>query len=325
MTSSAKALAVLWSIVRRVLGAILVVLGAVTVVFLIGELSGQSPALAALGVYADQDAREAFAAANGLNDPLIVRWARYLAQLAHGDFGVSLATGRPIGDDLAAALPVTASLALTATILAVVVSVLLGTAAALKRGGWLDRVVLVVTSLGQSIPAFWLGIMVIQLFAVGLRVIPVGGFVPLSAGFGPWLGSIIAPAVVLAIPFTADLTRVLRTSIVDELGKDYVRTATGLGLRPLTILVRNVTRNAISAPVTVLGLKLGTLFAGAVLVEAVFRLPGIGSLMVRAVGQADYGVVQAAAIVAAVAFVLANALVDIAQFAINPRLARAAR
>lgn len=308
----------------RFVGAVAVCIGAVTLVFLLGALSGQDPALARLGVYADQAARDAFAAANGLDDPLPVRWLRYLGQLAHGDLGVSLVTGEPISSQLARALPVTVSLALLATLVAAVGALVLGCIAAVRAGGLFDRVTLAFASIGQSLPTFWVGLVVIQLLAINIRLIPAGGYQPITTGLVPWFQSVIAPVLVLSVPLLAALTRIVRASMLDELGRDYVRTAHGLGLPPLTVVLVNVLRNALVAPITVLGLYLGTMFAGTVLVESVFRLPGVGSLLVNAVSQGDFGLVQATAMIAAIAFVVVNLLVDLLHGWANPRVGRSA-
>lgn len=303
----------------RLLGAAGVVWGVVTAVFFIGAATGQNAAFAKLGPIASGQARAQFAEEHGLNDPILVQYVHYLDNLLHGDLGSSLVTNQPIADMIGQALPVTASLALLATAVSVVASTLLGCVSALTNGSWLDRAITVVCSVGQALPTFWVGILAIEFVAVDLHWLPSGGYAALSSGLWPWLQTLILPVLVLSWPYTGQMTRIIRASMVEELHKDYVRTARGLGLPMPTIMIRNVLRNGMVAPVTVFGLNIGGLFAGAVLVEAVFRLPGIGSLIVTAVSERDFGIVSAASIIAGIAFVVANLLADALQALLSPR------
>jgi peptide/nickel transport system permease protein len=217
------------------------------------------------------------------------------------------------------ALPVTISLALLATLVAAVVSLVLGSLAAVFRDGPFDVVVRAFTSIGQSLPVFWVGLLGIQFFAIQLRWLPSGGFVPLTEDPLGWLRSMTLPVLALSIPYSSVMTRIVRASMVEQLEKDYVRTARGLGLPMGRIMLRNVIRNGLVAPVTVLALALGGLLGGAVLVEAVYRLPGLGGLIVTAISQRDFGIVAGASIVAAAAFVIFNLLADLLQKKLNPR------
>lgn len=294
-------------------------LGAVTLVFIIGVTTGQTAALARLGPFASPEQIAAFEEANGLNDPMIVQYFRYLGQLLQGDFGTSLVTDKPIGGMILNALPVTISLALLATLVAAVVSLVLGSLAAVFRDGPFDLIVRVFTSIGQSLPVFWVGLLGIQFFAIQLHWLPSGGFVPITENPVGWLRSMVLPVLALSIPYSSVLTRIVRASMVEQLDKDYVRTARGLGLPMGRIMVVNVIRNGLVAPVTVLALSLGGLLGGAVLIEAVYRLPGLGGLIVGAISQRDFGMVAGASIVAAAAFVIFNLLADLLQRKLNPR------
>lgn len=306
-------------VVTRLVAAVVVVLGVVTLVFVISVATGQNAAAAKLGPFSSQAARDAFARANGLDKPAIVQYGHYLDRLLHGNLGTSVVLNESISHLIAKALPVTTSLAVLATLVSAVASMLLGCAAALTRDRWPDRVIRAFCSVAHSMPSFWIGLLAIQLLAVHYRIVPSGGYSPIGQGVGAWLHSMITPVLVLSLPFTAGMTRVIRISMLEELDKDYVRTAKGLGLSTREIVLRNVLRNALVAPLTVLGLSLGGLFAGAVLIEAVFRLPGIGSLVVTAVQERDFGIVAACAIVAGIAFVTVNLFVDIAQSLLSPR------
>ena len=294
-------------------------LGAATLIFIIGVSTGQTAALARLGPFASPEQIAAFEEANGLNDPIIVQYLRYIGRLLTGDFGNSLVTNQPIGDMILKALPVTISLALLATLVAAVVSLVLGSLAAVFRDGPFDVVVRAFTSIGQSLPVFWVGLLGIQFFAIQLRWLPSGGFVPLTEDPLGWLRSMTLPVLALSIPYSSVMTRIVRASMVEQLEKDYVRTARGLGLPMGRIMLRNVIRNGLVAPVTVLALALGGLLGGAVLVEAVYRLPGLGGLIVTAISQRYFGIVAGASIVAAAAFVIFNLLADLLQKKLNPR------
>lgn len=295
------------------------VLGVVTVVFVIGSATGQTAARTRLGPTASAEAIAAFEEQYGLDDPLVVQYLRYLGNLLQGDLGSSLATEQPIGAMLLRAIPVTASIAVAAVIFAGVASILIGSLQAVFRDSLLDRVVRAIASVGQAVPVFWVALLLIQLLAVQLRWLPSGGYVPLALDPAGWLRSVAGPVLALGIPFACGMSRLVRASLVDELDKDYVRTARGLGLAMPTILLRHVMRNGLIAPVTVLGLSLGGMLGGAVLVEAVYRLPGLGGLVVTAIAARDFGLVAGASIVAAAAYVIINRLVDALQRALNPR------
>lgn len=303
----------------RLVGAALVVLGVVTVVFFIGSATGQNAASTRLGPFSSAAQRATFAKANGLDRPLVVQYLHYLGRLLHGDLGTSLVTNQPISHMIAKAFPVTASLAILATLLSAVLSLVVGCLSAMYRGSPLDALVRLFCSIGQSMPVFWVGLMAIELFAIKYKVVPSGGYVSPSYSVGQWLHSMATPVVVLSIPFASVMTRVVRASMIEQLDRDYVRTAKGLGLSPFVIMSRNVLRNGLIAPITILGLNLGGLFGGAVLVESVFRLPGIGMLILTAVSERDFGIVAAASTIAGIAFVVVNLITDLLQSMLNPR------
>ncbi|MGN8552213.1 UNVERIFIED_CONTAM: ABC transporter permease [Microbacterium sp. SLM126] len=305
--------------VGRLFQAATVVLGAISLVFFIGYFTGQSAARTVLGPIASPEQIARFEEENGLLDPLIVQYFRYIGRVVTGDLGQSLVYKQPVGQLIVNALPVTISLAVLGTALAAIISLVVGSWAAVKRDGAVDRGVRVFTSVGQSLPVFWLGIILIQIFAVNLRLVPAGGYTPLFEDPAGWARQMVLPVLALAIPFSCAMTRIVRASMLEELDKDYVRTARGLGLSQWTLMSRNVMRNGLVAPVTILGLNFGALLGGAVLVEAVFRLPGLGGLLVTAIMQRDFGVVAGATIVAALAFVVINLLVDVIQRKLNPR------
>jgi peptide/nickel transport system permease protein len=307
-------------IARRLPLALLTVLGVVVAVFLVINIAPGDPATSALGYTADQEARERFAEENHLDDPVLVRLPRYLNQVAHGDLGQSLIQPDSVGTLIKDRLPVTAQLAGAALVLAVIFSLLLGLLAAYNRGRWPDRVVGFVSAAGLAAPDFWIGLLGIQIFAIGFGILPSGGWVSFGDDPVEWARSLVMPATVLAIPLTAAMTRVLRASLIDELDKDYVRTARGAGMSGTRIMVRYVLKNALLAPLTVLGLRLGYLLGGAIIVESIFAIPGLGSLLLDGINQGDIAVVQGVAIVAATLFVVINLLVDMVYGMLNPRV-----
>jgi peptide/nickel transport system permease protein len=299
--------------------ALPVVLGVITLIFLVGAFSKYDPGRSVLGLEADPRAIHAWDQAHGYNDALPVQWARYLSRLAHGNLGVTLATQEPIGDRLKRAIPVTVSLTLIASGFALLFGVVCGILAAIRRNSLADRAVLVGASVGHAIPAFWSGLLIIEVFAVHWHVIPSGGYTPISGGVGAWFKSLIGPALALAIPFGAVMARVIRSSFVEEFDKDYVRTAEGLGLTTATIVARNVLRNAVTAPITSFGVGVGVLFSGAVLIESLFQLPGLGSMLVDGIRTGDFALVAAVGIFGGAAFVVVNAIVDVICIVLNPR------
>jgi peptide/nickel transport system permease protein len=306
-------------VLRRLAVFPVILLATSFLVFVLIDLAPGDPALAALGVGASAEQRQAFIAAHGLNDPLPVRFVRFLGELAHGDFGYSLVTGQPVAPQVATAVPITIQLTLLALALATVVSLVLGVLSAVFRGRRVDVVIRAVSIALLAAPAFWVGLLLINLFAVGLGWLPFGGYTPPNQDPGLWARGLILPVVALAMPLAGIFTRMIRSAVVDELGKDYVRTAYGLGLPPVVVVGRNVLRNALLTPLTVMGLWVGYLLAGAVLIESVFSVPGIGRLLVQGVLTSDLNVIRVVALITVGLFLLANLLVDICHMLLDPR------
>jgi peptide/nickel transport system permease protein len=311
---------VLRLILRRVGLLVPLLLGVTLVVFLIVQLLPGDPATAVLGVYATKAQRATFAHEHGLDDPLPVRYARFVGDLAHGDLGVSAVSGDDVAHAVAQALPMTLQLTAVALVLAAAISLLAGVASAVTRGGRTDALLRALSVAGLAAPSFWIALLLIQVFALQLKLAPAGGYAPPSAGVGPWLQSLALPALALALPVAAGLTRVVRASVVEELDKDYVRTARGLGLPPRVVVGRNVLRNALITPMTVMGLRVGYLLSGSVIVESIFALPGIGRLLITAVNNADLALIQGIVLFATAAFIVVNLAVDVLYILLNPRL-----
>lgn len=311
-------------IFRRLLAVPFIVLGITFVVFVGIDLAPADPATAALGTFATKEAKQRFIKENGLDDPLPVRYVRFLGDLAHGDLGRSVVSPQPVADMIGDALPVTLQLTGLALALAVTLALCLGTVAAVYRERWPDRAIRAFAAAGLAAPDFWIGILAIQFVAVRWGLLPSGGFVEFGEDPSLWLRSLILPAAVLALPVAAVLTTVIRAAVADELDRDYVRTARGLGLPRATVVTRHVFRNAMLAPLTVLGLRAGYLLGGAIVVESIFTIPGLGTVLIDGVQQGDLAPVRGVAIVGALIFVTINLVVDVLYLALNPKLRHAA-
>ncbi|MEN3284504.1 MAG: peptide/nickel transport system permease protein [Solirubrobacteraceae bacterium] len=314
----------MWRLVaRRLLAVPLVLLGITFVVFVAVDLSPNDPSTAALGPYASKQAKEQFAAEHGLDDPMPVRYVRFLADAAHGDLGTSVVRGEDVSATLRDAAPVTLQLTAMALVLAVLASTLLGTLGALLRDRWPDRFVRVYSAAGVAAPDFWIGILVVQFVCVKWSLLPAGGYVPFAEDPVQWFQHLIMPATVLAIPVSATLAVVVRASVAKELGRDYVRTARGSGLPRWNVIGKHVFRNAMVGPLTLVGVVAGNLLGGAVIVESIFTLPGLGTVLITGVREGDLAPIRGVVILGATAFVLTSLIVDLLYLALNPKLRHA--
>jgi peptide/nickel transport system permease protein len=304
---------------RRAAMLPVMVLGVTLLVFVVMQFSPYDPAFNALGQNSTPAARAAYAAAHGLDDPLLVRYGRFLAGLTHGDLGLTVPPSQPVAHRIATAFPLTVQLTLLGLVLAVVLALILGVVGAVYRDRWPDQLTRLLSIGGVAIPSFWLGILLIQRFALATPIFPTGGYVNPADSLGGWLRTMALPAISLAVPVAASLSRLVRTSMVAELDRDYVRTATGNGL-PRWLVLRGVLRNALVTPLTVLGLRIGYLLGGAVVIETIFGLPGMGTLMLEGVTGGDVALVQGTVLVIAVAFLVVNLLVDLLYLLVNPRI-----
>lgn len=305
---------------RRIVALPIMILGITLLVFIVLHFSPGDQATAALGENASQDAKEAYRQSHGLNDPMIVQYLTFLGRLVTLNFGVTTPPESPISTMIAGAFPVTLQLTLWGVIIAAVVSLVLGVVAALWRDRWPDQIIRVFSIAAVATPSFWLGILLIQWFAVGWRILPSGGYTSFFDSPGKYFASMLMPSVALAIPVCASLIRVVRTSMVEELDKDYVRTAIGNGVPRGEVLRKNVLRNALVTPVTVLGLRIGYLLGGAVVIEMIFSMPGMGQLILNGITNQDVNLVQGVVVTIAVTFVLVNIVVDLLYLLINPRI-----
>ena len=286
-------------------------LGVTCVAFLLVSLSGD-PAFILLTPEAGEEQRAAFRKLYGLDQSLPVQYVRYVSHVARGDFGSSFAFNRPATRVVLERLPATLLLTAAAVALGVVVGMPAGAAAAVKASGPLDRLVMALVLLGQSVPSFWLGLLMIRIFAVNLRWLPV-------SGYGGVL-NLVMPALALGLYLAALLARLTRSEMLEALAQDYVRTARAKGLSERAVTIVHALKNALLPIVTLIGLQLGALLGGAVVTETVFAWPGIGSLVLDAILRKDYPVVLAAVELVAAGFIVINMTLDLLYGYLDPRL-----
>ena len=300
-------------LLRRLALTVPIILGIVIMTFLIVQLIPGDAVSAMQGqLKMSAQQMEEMRQALGLNDPLHVQLGRYLAQLAQGNLGRSLFGAQPVALLISSNIGATIQLTLAAMLVAIIIGVPLGVFAAIKQGSAWDVIATTTAMLGVSIPAFWLGLMLIQLFAVTL------GWLPITGDRG--LRGLIMPAVALGVAEAAIITRLTRSSLVEILGLDYVRTARAKGLIERAVVWQHALRNALLPLLTMIGMQFGTLFGGAVIIENVFSRQGLGALATQAVINRDFPVVQGCVMVAAVLYVLVNLLVDVLYAVADPRI-----
>jgi len=310
--------ALLW----RLAGAVPLLIGISLVLFLVVHLAPGGP----LDVYADNPsvtpaALERLATAYGLDRPLPVQYGLWLKAMATGDWGYSIRTGRPVLTEIAERLGPTFTLGLTAIAIAFALSLLLGTIAAARAGRWPDRIIGALTLGGLSVPVFWLALVLQLLLAVRLGWLPSAGLETIGgSSFGDRLAHLVMPVTVLVVANTASWTRYIRAGMLDVLGQDYIRTAYAKGLSEREVLIRHALRNAIIPVVSIIALDLASLISGAVITEAVFSWPGVGSLFVESMDGRDYPVLMGVLVMGSAAVILANIVADYVQALLDPRL-----
>ena len=309
-------------LIRRLLLTAPTVVGVVTAVFLLIRLVPGDVVTQMVGLEGSlprgrvEELKEFF----GLNRPLHVQYAEYLAKVAHGNLGKSLRTGRPVGAEIGRRFPVTIQLAIMGLVVAIIIGVPIGILAALKRGRVADYLATVFVLLGLSVPSFWLGILLILLFSLRLGWLPPTGYESLDDGVFKNLRHMLLPALSLGLILAAASTRIVRSSLLEVLGRHYIRTARAKGLVETTVVLHHALRNALIPVVTVIGLQFGTLLGGTVIIEQIFSLPGIGRYALEGINLRDYPVVQGAVLAIAVSFTLVNLFVDLCYGFIDPRI-----
>jgi peptide/nickel transport system permease protein len=301
-----------FTLVRRLLIILPVLWAVVTLVFLLIHIVPGDPARQLVGENATEEQYQSARAELGLDKPLASQYADYWRGLVSGDWGTNPVTKEPVLRRIASRYPATIKLALAAMLIATLISIPLGVTAATHRGSWIDSLSTLVALLGISLPSFALGPLLVLVFSVNLGLTPVSG----AGG----LDNLILPAVTLGAAMSAILTRIVRSSVLEELNEDYVRTARAKGLPERTVIYKHVLKNGLIPVVTVLGLQFGVLLAGAIITERVFSWPGVGSLLVDSISERDYKLTQGCILVIAATYVLVNTATDIVYRFLDPRI-----
>lgn len=307
-------------VLSRVGQAAIVLLGVSVIVFGLMQLVPGDPVRVALGTRFDQETYDALRERAGLDRPLLVQYFSYLGNALTGDLGVSFRSGQPVTTALLDRLPATLSLAGMSLLIALLIAIPLGLVSATRSGKLSDYVATVFSQIGVSIPDFWMAILLILLFTGVLGWLPPSGYVPFTEEPLGWLEHVVMPSVTVGVVSGSILTRFVRSSVLESMGRDYVRTATSKGLPGGVVLRRHVVRGALVPVVTITGVQLATLLGGVVVVEVIFAWPGLGRLTYDAVLARDYPVMQGAVLVFAAIFLLVNLVVDLLYAALDPRI-----
>jgi peptide/nickel transport system permease protein len=303
---------------RRLIAAVVLLFAITALAFFLIFSSGGNIARNILGELATQEQIDGLTAQLGLDRPLVLQYFGWLSSAFRGDFGVSYFTATPVADSIATRLPVTLSLVGTSIVIASAIGVVLGILAAVGRR-WIDRTVQVISVTAESLPNFWVGLALVSVFAISLSIFPATGYVPLETSISGWVMTITLPVLALVIGSIASSAQQIRSAVIDVQRKDYVRTLRARGLPESGILFRNVLRNAAPPAVTVVSLQFIGMLSGAVLIERVFALPGLGSLAVNSAVLGDIPVIMGVLVVTAVIVVVVNLIVDVAITWINPK------
>ncbi len=317
----ARPIPMLAYVIRRLVGAALVMLAVSTLVFFMIRLVPGDPIAAMLADSGSPEAREAMIRRLGLDQPLIVQFWKWFTGVLQGDFGASIyGSNQPVADILMNALPKTLSLAFLSFMVAIVIAVPAGIISATRKNSAADVGVSLFAFLGLSMPDFWLAIILIIIFAANLQWLPAIGYTPLAEGFWPWLSHLILPAIAIGTGFSAIIARMIRSSMLEVLQADYMRTAASKGLTQNVMLLRHALPNALIPVITVIGIAFALLISGAVVVENVFSIKGLGRVLIQGIQNRDYPVVQGAVLLVSAFFVLSNLVVDLLYAVIDPRI-----
>jgi len=307
-------------IIHRLISLIPVLVGIALLAFFAIRLVPGDAVLTILGQEATPELVAEVRRIMGLDQPLYMQLIDWLAHLARLDFGKSFTSGRPILPDILLRLPATLELTLAATLVSITLAIPLGMLTAMKRGSVWDYIERMISLAGLSMPSFWLALLLIEVFALRLDILPAVGYVPFTEDPIGNLRGLILPALSLGVGMVAVVARYTRSSMLDVLGQDYIRTARGKGLRERRLIIRHALKNALIPVVTVTGIQMGRLIGGTVIVEEIFAWPGLGRFTLQAIFERDYPVVQTMVMVIAFFFVIINLLVDILYCYLDPRI-----
>jgi len=307
-------------ILERIIQALLVIWVVATLVFFMLRAVPGDP-IAAMLADVDPGAAATIRAKFGLDQPVYVQYIYWMRNAIQGDLGQSLYGSHvPVSQIISEAVPRTLSLAFVAFIIAFSIGLSAGILSAIKKNTFIDYGLTLLAFLGISMPAFWIGILLIIIFGTTLRWLPVIGYKPISDGFWPWFSHLIMPATASGLPFSAALARLTRSSMLEVLQQDFIRTARSKGLSERLVIMRHAFRNALIPVVTIMGISLALLFSGAVVVENVFAIKGLGRVLVQGIINRDYPVVQGSILLVSVLLVFSNVIVDVLYVAIDPRI-----
>jgi ABC-type dipeptide/oligopeptide/nickel transport system permease component len=306
-------------LLRRFLTLIVILFSVPTIVFFVMRLVPADPALVVLGDQASAEAIAAFRQKAGLDQPLFTQYSEFMLNLMHGDLGNSLITGKSISEQIWSVFPDTLALALTALVVGAAVGIPVGVITAVKRNGWIDFSGRIFALLGFSFPSFYLGVLLLLIFSVWLGWFPVIHSMR-GDSVGEYLQKLVLPGLSLGLVQAAYVTRLTRSTMIEALSQDYVRTAFAKGLTPYEVFFKHALRNVLVIVITAMGVYTGTILGGAILTETVFNRPGLGKLLIGAIAQRDYNLIQSGLIVFALIIVFVNLLVDLSYGLLDPRV-----
>jgi peptide/nickel transport system permease protein len=307
-------------IIRRLLLTVLVMATVAVFVFLLLHLSPGDPAAIIVGDNATQAQVDAIRKQLGLDDSLVVQFLRWMGGVLRGDFGTSIFSHEPVNKLIAQRIEPTASLATTTLLLAVVLAVSFGVLAAWKVATWIDRVIMVLSVVSFSVPVFVVGYLLIYVFSIQLGWLPVQGYAPIAEGFVAWIRHLILPSIALGLAYVALISRITRTAMLDVLAEDYIRTARAKGVSTGPVLMKHALKNAGVPIVTVIGIGVALLIGGVVITETVFNIPGVGRLVVDAISQRDFPIIQGVTLIFSGVYVVVNLLIDLSYTLLDPRI-----
>jgi peptide/nickel transport system permease protein len=307
-------------LIRRIASTFIVMAIVAVIIFLLVRIAPGDPVAILVGDNASPDQIQAVRKQLGLDDPIVVQFWRWASRVLVGDLGISIFSNEPVAKLIGQRLEPTLSLAATTIILAVVVAVTAGIVAAWQVGTWIDRVVMALSVASFSVPVFVVGYVLIYVFAIQLRWLPVQGYQPIADGFVDWLRHLVLPSIALGLAYVALIARITRTAMLEVLAEDYIRTAHAKGVATGPVLLKHALKNAGVPIVTVIGIGIALLIGGVVITETVFNIPGIGRLVVDAIQTRDYPIIQGVILLFSGVYVIVNLLVDLTYTLLDPRI-----
>jgi peptide/nickel transport system permease protein len=307
-------------LIRRIASTFIVMAIVAVIIFLLVRIAPGDPVAILVGDNASPDQIDAVRKQLGLDDPIVVQFWRWASRVLVGDLGISIFSNEPVAKLIGQRLEPTLSLAATTIILAVVVAVTAGIVAAWQVGTWIDRVVMALSVASFSVPVFVVGYVLIYVFAIQLRWLPVQGYQPIADGVFDWLRHLVLPSIALGLAYVALIARITRTAMLEVLAEDYIRTAHAKGVATGPVLLKHALKNAGVPIVTVIGIGIALLIGGVVITETVFNIPGIGRLVVDAIQTRDYPIIQGVILLFSGVYVIVNLLVDLTYTLLDPRI-----